>query len=654
MSVWRRLRMGLPSALTLSLVPLATSHAQVAFERAGFRLTSIGERITVSGRVVDARRRPVASANIRWRVADPSIATVSPQGVVVSRRVGNTKLWAVAGEDSASALILVDQWAAKFDFLPSVVRLDAVGAKAPLRIIVRDAAGHPIASQNRRPAACRSVNERVASLAATGELTARSNGATYVRCTDRGIADSVRVEVRQRPAKATIADKVNLGSKVLGDTFRLRLNATDAAGDAIDNVQATWASLNPTIVSVDPLSGFVRLVGAGTGRIVAQAGDVTDTLSIAVAPGAGLAVPANEETGNDPGAATTARMPTIKLEGVYPFEGDTTPVRLAVRNAAGVEVPNPVVSLESNDTLIFVVLPRQRILPKKAGLAYLVGRFGTAAIDSAQILVRARSSTSATATAESERSNFVRPTFNLDSLRRVYVSSRDSTTKQIFDSSRVIGLKAPGRLISVALIAGQAAHSFSDSTGTEKRSGLVYGAIAELKPFRWVTLGGEFRTGSLTPGGTTSGTDLAVTEAGAILTIQPNGTDAFGIGGSYTLRAMREGTSSLPLAVQQWTIPRAFAVLRLGFVGGAVKTVMGVNALLPGAAYTGYLDAQGDVVNPEPLSLGGEAGLELRKGWFRGGLMYQVESFKFPKVGTSERRDQFSTIRLKFAWEYAR
>lgn len=651
MSVRRRPRLGLLSVLGLALAPFATGNAQVTFERAGFRLTSIGERITVSGRVVDASRRPVANANIRWRVADSSIATVSPQGVIVSRRVGNTKLWAVAGDDSASALILVDQWAAKFDFLPSTVRLDAVGAKAPLRIIVRDAAGHPIASQNRRPTACRSLNERVASLSATGDLTARSNGVTYVRCTDRGIADSVRVEVRQRPARAIIADKVNLGSRILGDTFRLRLSATDAAGDAISNVQATWASMNPSIVNIDPLTGFARSIGAGTARIVAQAGDVTDTVSIAVAPGVGLAVPINEDLA--PGAMTV-RMPTLKIDGVYPFEGDTTPVRLIARDAAGVEVPSAVVTLESNDSSIFVVLSRQRILPKKAGSAYLIGRFGTSAVDSAQILVRARSSARASTAAEAEAAAFRRPTFNVDSIQRSYLGTRDSITTEIFDSSRVIGLKSPGRLISFAMVGGPSAHSFSDSTGIEKRSGFLYGGSAELKPFRWVTLGGEFRTGSLSPSGSSGGTDLSVTEAGGTLTIQPNGSDAFGIGGSYLLRATREGASANPLAVQQWTVPRAFAVVRLPFVGGLVRTVVGANVVLPGAGYTGYLDEQGAVVNPEPLSVGGEAGLELRKGWFRGGLTYQVESFKFKKVGTSDRRDQFSTIKLKFAWEYSR
>lgn len=641
--------LGFVFALT-ALVPFRASEAQVTFERAGYRLTSIGERITVQGRVVDSRRQPVSSASIRWRVADPSIATVTPQGVLVSRRVGNTKLWAVAGDDSASALILVDQWAAKFDFLPPTIRLDSKGAKAPLRIIVRDAAGHPIASQNRRPTSCRSLNERIAILAPNGEITARDNGVTYVRCADRGIADSARVEVRQRPARATIVDKASFVNKVVGDTMRLRVNASDASGRPIENVQATWASMNPTIASIDPLSGFARLIGAGTATIIAQAGDVTDTLSIGVAPGSGLAIPVNADAAGDAGA-TSVRVPTLKIEASYPFAGDTTTIRFTARDASGIEVRNPAVTLESSDTSIFGVLSRNRIVAKKPGSAYLVGRFGTATMDSGQIIVRLKSNITATATVSGPSATFRRPTFNVDSFARAYTSSRDSINKLIFDSTRVLGLKAPWFLISAALAGGQATHSFADSTGKEERAGFVYGGLAELRAFRVIKLGGEFRTGSLSSSGAT-GTDLTVTEMAGTLTIQP--AEAFAFGGSYTKRATREGQSALPLAIQQWTFPRAFVSIRPAFVGGAVRTSMGVNVLLPGATYTGYVDQQGNAVNPQALSLGGEAGIDFVRRGFRIGLTYNVESFRFPKVGTSERRDQFSMIRFKAGWEYSR
>jgi hypothetical protein len=638
----------LAAVAALAVLPLATAGAQVQFERAGFRLTSIGERISVSGRVVDASRRPVATTSIRWRVADPSIASVSPQGVVVSKKVGNTKLWAVAGEDSASALILVDQWAAKFDFLPASVRLDAVGAIQPLRIVVRDKEGHPIASQNRRPASCRSINENVASLSANGEVAAKNIGVTWVRCSDRGIADSVRIEVRQRPVRVTIADKASMVSRAVGDTIRLRVTAADARGGDIRNVAATFASLNPTIVSVDPVSGLARLVGLGTARVVAQAGDVTDTVSVGVAQVAGGAVPTNAEAAVDNAAA---RGPSVKIDALYPIVGDTTALRWTVRDGANIEIQGATVTFEV-DTSMVRLLSRGRFIAKKEGQSFVLARFGES-VDSALIYARNRQAVTVSATTAEAARAFVRPTFNVDSLMRTYQNSRDSARASIFDSSRVRGLKAPWFLVSATVLGGPAAHSFRDSTGAERRTGFMYGGQADVSLFRYLKLIGEFRTGTLNSSAGT-GTELGVTEATGTLAAQAN--EAFALGGSYTLRATREGSSSTPLAIQQWRYPRVFVSLRPAFIGGAVRTNMTINALLPGATYTGYVDATGEPIDPEAMSLGGEAGLDVlvRGGW-RLGLTYNVESFRFPKVGTGEpRRDQFSTIRLKAGWQFAK
>ena len=639
---------GLAVVALLSALPFTTGSAQVQFERAGFRLTSIGERISVSGRVVDASRRPVASANIRWRVADPSIASVTPQGVVVSRKVGNTKLWAVAGDDSASALILVDQWAAKFDFLPALVRLDAVGAVQPLRIVVRDAEGHPIASQNRRPASCRSLNATVAALGASGEVSAKGIGVTYVRCADRGIADSVRVEVRQRPARVMIAEKGSMVSRGVGDTIPLRVNAADARGAEIRNVSATWASLNPAIVSVHPVSGVARLIGLGTARIVAQAGDVTDTVTIGVAQVAGGQVPTNTEAVAENAAA---RGPTVKVDPLYPIVGDTTTLRWTVRDAANVEVQGAAVSI-TVDTSMVHLLSRGRFIAKKEGQSFVHARFGETT-DSALIYARARPRINVETTTAEEGRAFVRPTFNVDSLDRVYRTSRDSARSDILNPSRMAGLRAPRFLVSASIVGGPAAHSFHDSTGTEKRAGFLYGGQADVSLFRYVKLIGELRTGTVNSNSGT-GTQLDITEAVATFAVQ--GSEAFSLGVNYNMRATTEKAGGPALATQQWRYSKVFVALRPAFIGGFVRTNMAFNAVLPGATYTGYTDASGAAINPEPMSLGGEAGLDVvvAGGW-RLGLLYNVESFKFQKVGSGDpRRDQFSTIRLKAGWQLAR
>lgn len=636
--------------LLLALMPLQAIAAQVRFERTGYRLTSLGERMAVSARLVDARRRPVSNARIRWRIADSSIATVTPAGIVVSRRPGYTKLWAVAGQDSASALILVDQWAAKFDFSPSIVRFDAVSSKVPLKVQVRDAAGHLIADKNRRTATCRIVNDRIASLATNGDVSARANGVTYVRCTDRGIADSVRVEVRQKPKSVVIADKLNITSKVVGDTFKIRLSALDNTGLEIRDVQATWASLNPGVVNVDPLTGFARSVGPGAAKIVAQAGDATDTVSIQVQPGAGMPMPAAVDSSNALPSIDAPRVPTLALQSLYLMVGDTGRVTATAKDAAGTPISNPGLTFRSSDTsVVSPVSTRsgQGWVARKTGVTYVVAQFGTI-VDSLQVSVRAKSTATSSATAAGPLVAFERPKFDTLASRRLYAQRLDSAAKAIKRASIV--REVTGRTLALSAVAGQVTHSSHiTDVFTESHSGLLVGGNAVLAPLSWLKVTGDYRTGTLTNDKPT-GEDMTVNEAEANLTISP--APWFGFGGGFVKRG--EKTT---LATQHWSFPRVTAETHFTFVGGAVTTVTGIS-LLPGATYTGYLDPSDTTgtkhVNPSAFSMAGQAGLELRTGVLSAGLMYYVEKFSFPVIKGETRRDQFSALRLRIGLQAGR
>lgn len=616
--------------------------AQVRFERTGYRLTSLGERLSVASQIVRSGGTRVAPASLRWHIANPTVATVTSDGVVTSRRAGFTKLWAVAGTDSTSAIILVDQWAAKFDFYPSVVRLDAVGKRQSVRIALRDASGHLIADQRRKAAACRSMRESIASLDSSGLVTARGNGVTYLRCTDRGIADSLRIEVRQRAARAMIQDKLNYGNKVVGDTFRIRLSAVDPSGDEIRNAQATWASQNPMIVSIDPLSGLARAVNAGSNvKIVAQVGDVTDTVSVTVLPGQGmLPVASGEPT---PGGTLEApRAPSLYLQSLFLSVGDTA--RVTPRDASGAAISSADFRISPADTAYITTLSGHRVVAKRPGITYVIAQFG-GIIDSALVNVREKGDPFVALGSLAPNAPFVRPRYNEDSAAVVNRERLDSASREIQRQSVVP--VATGRLINLAVVAGHAAHSTRDTNYLEQRSGILFGGEAEIAPHRRIKLSGSLRTGQLSPTGT-SGEDLKVTEAEADVTLQP--TTWFGLRGGYVIRSTRTN-----LARQRWTFPRASAVARLPFVGGAVTTITGLS-LLPGARYTGHIDQSGQPVNPDPFSLAGEAGLELVSGRLTASLIYYVERFSFPKVNNNmeARTDQFSTLRLRLGLQAGR
>lgn len=639
----RLFRAVLAPAIACALVPSGSVSAQVRFERTGYRLTSLGERMAVSARIVDGQRRPVANARIRWHIADSSIATVSPAGIVVSRRPGYTKLWAVAGKDSASALILVDQWAAKFEFFPAIVRFDAVGSRAPLRVVVRDAAGHPIGSATRRTATCRSVNEGIVSLAPNGDLRALGNGVTYVRCSDRGIADSVRVEVRQRAASVQIIDKLLIANKTAGDTFRIRLTARDRVGDEIRDVQATWASTNSNVVRVDPLSGQARSVGPGIVKVVAQVGDVTDTVGITVQPGSGLPMTVALDTAP---SADIPRVPTLTLGSLYLMVGDTGRVSVTAKDAAGNTIANPLLAFHSNDTSVVSSVPLrsgQGWVGRKPGVTYLVAQFGTI-VDSLQVSVRPKGTAATVLTGAARAVVFERPVFDTAATRRIYAQRLDSAARAIKRASIV--KEATGRLLAISGVAGQVAHSARlTSIFTESRTGLLYGGNAELAPFGWFKAIADLRTGKLSTNRAT-GEDLSLTEAEGQLIFSP--APWFGFGGGYVMR-----TEKTDLATQRWTFPRVSATSRFTFVGGAVTTVTGVS-VLPAAHYTGHADTTGKLLQPDPFSLAGEAGIEVRTGFLSAGFTYYVERFTFPVLDGNKRRDQFSALRLRVGLQAGR
>lgn len=628
-------------ALIVSALPLGNATAQVQFDRTGYRLTSIGQQVRASARVVGSNGR---RTSFRWHIADPEIARVSAEGVVEARKVGYTRLWAVSGEDSASALILVDQWAAKFDFFPAAVRLHAVGDQAPLRIQVRDAGGHVINGlppDRRAASACRSLNERVA-VFGDNQVTARANGVTYIRCTDRAISDSVRIEVRQRAVSVAILDKLGYNSRIVGDTFRIRVTAKDAAGGDIRNVQASWASLSPLVVSVDPLSGLARGSMRGTARVVAQVDDVTDTVTVTLLPGAGMPLVATNDTTSGGGIVLAeVQAPSLHLQPLYLLVDDTAHVE--PKDGTGAVIVNADYRIVSMDSSVAATISRQRVVGRAPGNTYVLVQFGGIR-DSMLVSVRERAEGVILAGDGVAAAPFVRPRFNVDSARVANRQRLDSASREIRRQS-VVEIYT-GRMLNVSGVVGHAAHATRDTNFLDRRTGIVYGAIAEMAPFSRIKLSAAFRTGQLSPTG--AGEDLSLTEVEADVMVRP--TPWFGLAGGYVRRVTRT-----EIATQRWDFPRATASTRFNFVGGAISTTTALS-LLVGARYTGYLDAQQEPINPDPFSLSGEAGIELHSRRFAAGLSYYAERFSFPRVNSNAtaRRDQFSALRLRLGYQIGR
>ena len=627
----------LAALLLLSAVGsrLPAQDGQVVFERTGYRLTSLGGRVSVAARVLDGRRRAVPNAPIAWRIEDANVATVDRRGVVQSRRVGRTRLWAVSGSDSASALILVDQWAARFVFIPAVMTFGAVKETRPVQVQARDASGNAIPGI-RMASACRVSNPRIATMAANGQITANASGVTWLRCADRGASDSLRIEVRPRARSAEILDKPQYQApKQVNDSFQIRMRALDVTGNEITDARATWASLEPRVLRIDPLTGWARGVGVGAARVVAQLADITDTVEVTVIspPGMNLApiVAAGEPSADSAVTRGTGKAEVI-IYALPTNVGDTTSVTVIAKEPDGSTGDASAVTLRINaDTGIVRLTRDRRLIGLREGPAFVVGTFRGVS-DSARIDIRVR-----TENASAEEEAFERPRYDTAAVQKLNADQTDSAMTSILTASSI---RIPsGRFISGDLLVAQTAHAARLSeTDVESRAGLMFGGRLVAAPFRRLRASATYRTGTLTADKGSVAEDMSLTEVEGALTFSP--ASAFSLRLGATARG--EGTRT---AAAQWFFGSVAAEFHPRLIGDNFRTVFGVT-LIPYGSLTEKKGAPAKSI--EPTSLAGEAGLEFHAGWANLALTYYSERISFPVESSGNQRiDRFSMLRFR-------
>ena len=105
-----------------------------------------------------------------------------------------------------------------------------------------------------------SDSPRVASVDASGLVTAIANGTAMVQASAGTVSRSAKVAVAQVTAKLVL--EPHLDTLLTGDTLRLAAEAFDANGHAIPWAAIAWTSQDPRIAEVDA-SGLVTAVAVG-------------------------------------------------------------------------------------------------------------------------------------------------------------------------------------------------------------------------------------------------------------------------------------------------------------------------------------------------------------------------------------------------------
>ncbi|WP_419165422.1 choice-of-anchor B family protein [Candidatus Palauibacter sp.] len=236
---------------------------------------------------------------------------------------GEATVTAISGEVSAGSQVTVLQTAAEVNIAPDRVSLPALGDTARLVAMLRDTGGNDVPGAE---VAWSTSDPTIATVDATGLVTAIANGETRVTATSGEVDGTIPVCVRSPPAWPSL--QVAIAS--LGDT--VRLSATLQGPRSPD--RRGWSVRDSTVVTV--VTGLVTAIANGETVVTATSGEVDGTIPVSVRQSA-----ASLAVSPDP---LTLAAP-----------GDTTRLSATVRDAGGSLIESPGVAWSSSDATIVAV-----------------------------------------------------------------------------------------------------------------------------------------------------------------------------------------------------------------------------------------------------------------------------------------------------------
>jgi len=239
------------------------------------------------------------------------------------------------------------------------------GATVALTARARDANGNIVPVS---PLAWSTSNALVATVSATGVVSATAPGTARIAVSARGVSATATVTVTERPV-ASLAMTPAVAAVRVGGTVLIRAQPLDADNVPLVGRPIAWTSSDPTVARVD------------------AAGTVTG-----VAPGAVTIVATCE--GRTAQSAVTITLPPIQTVTVTPSQ-DTLPVgtdrqfAVTLRDAAGVALLGRVVVWSSSNVAVAAVTATGNVIALQPGSA-IISASSEGRVGSATVVVPAR------------------------------------------------------------------------------------------------------------------------------------------------------------------------------------------------------------------------------------------------------------------------
>ncbi|HEV8364084.1 MAG TPA: Ig-like domain-containing protein, partial [Gemmatimonadaceae bacterium] len=228
------------SSVTVSNVPVASVTITPANPTLG-----VSQTLGMTATMRDAAGNILSGRAVTWASQNQAVATVDVQGVVTAVASGTATLTATSEGINGTTLITVSAVpVARVDVAPTTVSLNP-GQTSQLTATAYDANNNVLV----RPVTWASNNPGVATVSATGLVTAVATGNATISATSGGVTGTSLVTVALVPV-ATVTVTPGAPNMFPNDVLQLTATARDAGGNLITGRPTTWVSSNTNVATV--------------------------------------------------------------------------------------------------------------------------------------------------------------------------------------------------------------------------------------------------------------------------------------------------------------------------------------------------------------------------------------------------------------------
>jgi uncharacterized protein YjdB len=290
------------AVVTVFLAPPPVASVSVALEASTL---DPGETTQATAGTLDENGNALTGREVQWTSSNASVATVAnATGVVTALAPGTTTISATSEGKTGTASLTV----AALAVATVTVALDpsstAAGGTSQATATPRDVNGAVLTG---RPVVWTSVSPTVATVSEAGLVTALAAGTTLIRATIDGQIGNTTFTVSaggsspptppgppppSPPPVATVSVSLAASSVVIGGGTQATATTKDASGTVLTGRTIAWASSNPSVASIDGVTGAVEGVAAGTATLTAtsETKSGSATITVTVVPVASVSV----------------------------------------------------------------------------------------------------------------------------------------------------------------------------------------------------------------------------------------------------------------------------------------------------------------------------------------------------------------------------